>query len=263
MSLQQFVSLRVEDLVPEHCLPVSLDVGRADISRLEKLIAEGARFGNENFETDRHLDEVIPKPWGYEYRAYVDDSFDLWCLHIDPGHSTSAHVHPRKLTYLLGLGGEGVTCGLGRADVPVRPGTVLRIAGGVFHGTRNTGTEQLVLIEVEVPRNKLDLVRLRDDYDRAGKAYETLSLEEPQNLMRRVPSRQNARMRTHTTDGAYHFDLRTGMDIFYRPSPDDLFHVPLHITGVVHNDVEILTGDPADHRRPNTDRQYLCISWPR
>jgi len=45
---------------------------------LKRLTRVGARALNEQFDDDSHLNEIIPKPWGYEYRAYVDDFFDLW-----------------------------------------------------------------------------------------------------------------------------------------------------------------------------------------
>src|SRR5206468_2149007 len=138
------------------------------------------------FHDEGHLDDVIPKPWGYEYRAYADEYFDLWALHIDRGHGTSMHVHPRKLTYLACLGGHGLTTGLA-AESEVAPGSVLRIAPGTFHSTRNTGSGPLELIEVELPRNKFDLLRLRDDYKRAGMAYESASVPEPESEMRTVP----------------------------------------------------------------------------
>jgi mannose-6-phosphate isomerase-like protein (cupin superfamily) len=241
-------------------LPVHIEVNRADIAKLQVLVRQGARAMNEQFDDDAHLNDIIPKPWGYEYRAYVDDFFDFWALHIEPGFGTSVHVHPRKVTYLLCLGGEGVTTGLGRQEVPVRQGTILRIAPGAFHGTRNTGDEPLELIEVETPRNKFDLIRLRDDYNRAGTAYETASLREPRHPMRKVPAYPNTMMRARTPDEKFGFALRTGMDIFYRPSRNDLFYIPLHISGAVSRDVEILTGRAADERRPQTDKQYLCIS---
>ncbi|MBB5801878.1 mannose-6-phosphate isomerase-like protein (cupin superfamily) [Saccharothrix ecbatanensis] len=239
---------------------VRFDAGNADVKALTRLVRGGARTANEQFDADAHLDEVVPKPWGYEYRAYVDEFFDFWALHISPPHSTSVHVHPRKLTYLICLGGRGVTTGLDRAEVPVRAGTVLRIAPGAFHGTRNTGDEPLELIEVEVPRNKFDLIRLADDYSRTGQGYETESRQADQHPMRRIPSFPNARMRDRAPDGRFRFELRTGMDLFYRRRPEDLFHVPLCMAGVVHSDVTILTGHADDRRRPQTDLHYLSIS---
>ncbi|MEE1799910.1 cupin domain-containing protein [Streptomyces sp. NPDC101062] len=239
---------------------VRLDAGPADIAELKRLLRRGARVAHEQFDEDTHLDEVIPKPWGYEYRAFVDEFFDFWALHIDAPHSTSVHVHPRKLTYLLCLGGQGVTTGLGGVSIPIRQGSVVRIAPGAFHGTRNAGDEPLELIEVESPRNKFDLMRLKDDYNRAGTAYESTSLETPRHPMRKVVAFPNTRMRARTPDGRFRFELRTGMDLFYRRRDEDLFHIPLCVSGAVYADVEILTGRPEDTRRVQADKQYLCVS---
>jgi mannose-6-phosphate isomerase-like protein (cupin superfamily) len=116
---------------------VRLDAGPDDIQALNRMVAAGAQAGNEQPADAERLDEVIPKPWGYEFRAFADEYFDTWTLHIEPGHATSMHVHPRKLTYLICLDGIGLTTGL-TADTPVGPGTVIRIAAGAFHSTRNT-----------------------------------------------------------------------------------------------------------------------------
>ena len=228
-----------------------------DVAELTRLVRGGIRAGNETFDEESHLSEVIPKPWGYEYRAYVDDLFDFWALHIDPPDGTSMHVHPRKLTYLICLGGRGMTAGFG-GEVAVAAGTVVRIARGAFHSTRNTGDEPLEMIEVEVPRNKFDLLRLRDDYNRAGTAYETQSIEDPRHRMQKVPYLPNTQMRDHTPDGRFRFELRNGMDIYYRRRSEDIFYIPLCISGVVYSEVEILTR--SDARRPHTDKTYLCIA---
>jgi mannose-6-phosphate isomerase-like protein (cupin superfamily) len=235
-----------------------LDAGPADIAELNRLLRRGLRTGNERFDEEPHLREVVPKPWGYEYRAYVDDFFDFWALHVDAPHGTSMHVHPRKLTYLICLAGSGTTWGLGGAEYDVRPGSIVRIDRGAFHATRNTGDEPLELIEVEVPRNKYDLMRLHDDYNRAGTGYESQSVQEHRSGLRSVPSRPTAQMRDRTPDGRFRFELRTGMDIFYRRRGEDLFYVPLCISGVVRSDVDILTR--SDTRRPQTDKDYLCVA---
>ena len=237
---------------------LELRASSQDVAELTRIVKGGVRTANETFDTEEHLNEVIPKPWGYEYRAYVDDFFDFWALHINAPHSTSMHVHPRKLTYLICLGGEGRTFGL-RDGAAVGAGSVVRIAPGAFHTTQNLGDEPLELIEVEVPRNKYDLIRLRDDYNRAGTGYESQSVEDFSGSMNDVPYLPNASMRNNTPDGRFRFELRTGMDIFYRRRADDMFYVPLCLSGVVYADVEILNGG-SDTRRPSTEKLYLCVS---
>ena len=54
---------------------------------------------------------------------------------------------------------------------PVSGGDMVIIGKGVFHGTTNAGPDDLHLVEIEVPRNKFDLVRLHDRYGRRGEHY--------------------------------------------------------------------------------------------
>jgi mannose-6-phosphate isomerase-like protein (cupin superfamily) len=193
---------------------------------------------------------------GFEFRVFADEYFDVWSLHIGPGHATSMRAHPRKLTYLICLGGTGMTAGLS-SETAVGPGTIMRIAAGAFHSTRNTGSGPLQLAEVEVPRNKLDLLRLSDSYRREGTGYETRSRAVPDLPMRTIRHRPNTRMRDRTPDGCYRFELRTGMDIFYRRRPADICYVPLCMSGVASGDVEIIA---AGGQPPDPNRTYLSIT---
>src|SRR3954447_6527778 len=138
------------------------------------LRSAGTSLQTEQFESDVHgyLDDVIPKPWGYEFRVYADDLYDVWKLCLRPAQSTSVHCHPRKETALLCLAGAGRMTFLD-GERPVTRGDVAFIGKGVFHSTECSGPDDLHLVEVEVPRNKFDLVRLRDRYGRQGTQYET------------------------------------------------------------------------------------------
>ena len=118
----------------------------------------------------RHLDLVIPKPWGEEYRVYDDVLLDAWLLELGAGRRTSEHCHARKETELLCLRGHGeVTGGDGRSRA-IAPGAVVRIEQGAVH--RTTAITALTLVEIETPRDKLDVVRLLDENGRAGRGYE-------------------------------------------------------------------------------------------
>lgn len=242
----------------ERDLLVRLDPSPRDIATLVDKVRDGSRVENENLVGHEHIDHLIPKPWGFEYRAYVDDFLDVWQLAIDPGHGTSMHVHPRKLTYLLCLAGEGVTETLS-GEIPVREGVVLRIAGGVFHSTRAAGDAPLHLVEVEVPRNKFDLIRLRDSYQRQNLQYEAEHRPLDSAPLRPVPYLPETRMRSNSPDGGFRFEIRSGMDIFYRRNPEDLYHIPLGIGGVVHRELEIL-GAHTGSRRPQVDQYYLSLA---
>jgi len=129
-------------------------------------------LSNESFAEDLFLDELIPKPWGREYRIYADNFHDVWKLEMGPGRATSLHYHPRKDTVLMCLGGHG-RIKLADTEIDVRAGNHIFIGRGVFHATTNIGEDELELIEVEHPRNKFDLVRVQDSYGRASQPYES------------------------------------------------------------------------------------------
>jgi mannose-6-phosphate isomerase-like protein (cupin superfamily) len=240
-------------------LLLRVDPGPRDIAALSDAVRGGKRIGNETLHGDDHLNELIPKPWGFEYRVFADDFLDVWHLSISPGHGTSTHVHPRKVTYLLCLSGEGVMDTLA-GELPVSRGTVVRIAAGAFHGTRSTGAQPLHLVEVEAPRNKFDLIRLRDGYNREREGYESEHADMSGSPSRPVPYLPSARLRTSCPNGEYRFDIRAGMDIFYRRRAEDLFHVPLGVSGVVAGDLQILSCRRDDRRRPAVDQYYLSLA---
>jgi hypothetical protein len=76
--------------------------------------------------------------------------------------------------------------------------------------------------------------------------------------MRKVRHRPNTRMRDRTPDGLFRFEVRSGMDVFYRRLPADICYIPLCMSGVVGDDVEILPA--AGGQAPDVTRTYLCIA---
>jgi mannose-6-phosphate isomerase-like protein (cupin superfamily) len=246
-------------VAPSRDQVVRVDPGPRDIAALSDAVRGGKRVGNEALHGDEHLNELIPKPWGFEYRVFADDFLDVWHLSIGPGHGTSTHVHPRKVTYLLCLAGEGVMDTLA-GELPVSQGTAVRIAAGAFHGTRSTGAQPLHLVEVEAPRNKFDLIRLRDGYNREREGYESKHSSLSTSPSRPVPYLPSASLRSACPNGAYRFEIRAGMDIFYRRRVEDLFHIPLGVSGVVAGDLQILNGRQEDRRAPAVDQYYLSLA---
>ena len=112
----------------------------------------------------------VTKPWGYEYLAYENDNVGVWILHIKDGESTSMHCHPNKDTGLIVLEGE--------VDISFLNDTHRKkdfdktmIRKGLFHSSKAVNGDA-VLLEIESPKDKEDLVRLYDSYGRRFKPYE-------------------------------------------------------------------------------------------
>lgn len=123
-------------------------------------------------------DVIVDKPWGYEYLMFKNAHAALWCLHIRQGACTSLHCHPRKKTGLVVLSGSATVRFLNNSSRLVAPANIMMRAG-LFHQTlANLGTD-VVLIELESPVDKRNLVRLDDSYGRENAPYEGTSETRP------------------------------------------------------------------------------------
>ncbi len=120
---------------------------------------------------------VVNKPWGYEYLAYENDHVGLWFLHIEEGHQTSLHCHPKKDTGLIVLDGAVDVSFLNDINRLVA-GRKIMIRKGLFHSTKALSEGGANIFEIETPKLKHDLVRLEDKYGREAKPYEGKSSEQ-------------------------------------------------------------------------------------
>ena len=113
---------------------------------------------------------VVNKPWGYEYLLYSNDSVAAWLLNIRAYESTSLHAHEHKLTGLIGLSGHArlsfLSDGHHLSSLDKRV-----IHPGVFH--RTEAISDFLMLEIETPIDKADVVRFKDIYGREGKPYES------------------------------------------------------------------------------------------
>ena len=126
----------------------------------------------------RYQNNVVKKPWGYEYLAYENDECALWFLHIKENQRTSMHCHPKKTTGLVLLDGEAVVSFLNNENL-LTPVSKIMIRKGLFHSTRASSEKGAFVFEIETPVDKYDLVRLKDSYGREGKPYEDSSHDYP------------------------------------------------------------------------------------
>jgi mannose-6-phosphate isomerase-like protein (cupin superfamily) len=120
---------------------------------------------------------IVKKPWGYEYLVYENEHVGLWFLKIEPGQSTSMHCHPNKTTGLMVISGDAEVSFLSD-KMNLKTSQKVMIRKGLFHSTR-APFGALQIFEIETPVNKHDLVRLEDSYGRTGKPYEDSTKEEP------------------------------------------------------------------------------------
>lgn len=116
------------------------------------------------------MPKAVKKPWGYEYLLYENENVGLWYLNIKQNAKTSLHCHPNKKTGLIVLAGTAEVNFLSNS-FRLYPNDKIMIRQGVFHSTTANDTD-LELLEIETPKQKTDIVRIKDAYGRAGQPYE-------------------------------------------------------------------------------------------
>lgn len=152
-----------------------------DIEALNKIRELGP--ATTDAQPQSYENRVVVKPWGYEFLVFENEEVAVWYLRLEKGHATSMHCHPKKKTSLIVLSGQAL-CNtfFNRNYLNGLDGVI--IDAGVFHSTQAIAREGCEIIEIESPPDKLDLVRLNDQYGRSGKGYEGLSEMKSENLDR-------------------------------------------------------------------------------
>lgn len=128
-----------------------------------------------------YRDKVVNKPWGHEFLVAEESAVGIWYLHINPLCCTSLHSHPHKRTTLIVLHGTASLSFLAGSPSILTTGNIAHIPAGTFHKTTNPcSSDYLGLLELESPNDKLDIIRLSDDYGRSGTPYEGSAYYSPQ-----------------------------------------------------------------------------------
>ena len=115
---------------------------------------------------------VVKKPWGNEYIVCKNRKTATWLLNINYNKKTSLHCHPKKKTGFILLSGKvEVMLGFYEKRILNAP-SKLMIRPGLFHSTKCLSKKGAVVLEIETPINKDDLVRYKDNYGRENTPYE-------------------------------------------------------------------------------------------
>lgn len=115
--------------------------------------------------------KIVNKPWGYEYLMFENKHVAVWILSLKKGDLTSMHCHPKKKSSLIVLSGQVTTSFLDKQfDLNVLDAVM--IDKGVFHSSKANSLNGALIMEIENPPDKFDLVRLKDKYGREHKGYE-------------------------------------------------------------------------------------------
>lgn len=146
----------------------------------EKLLT---RFVPEKTNPDKkgldYKDVIVKKPWGYEYLVFENDFVAIWMLHIVRKRKTSMHAHLNKKTALILLSGNA-NCFHTEGEINLEPMDAIIIEEGSFHSTeafsllpiQPVSENGILVMEIESPPVKTDLLRIKDEYGRKLASYE-------------------------------------------------------------------------------------------
>ena len=120
--------------------------------------------------TDDKGREQDERPWG-SYLVLDDDASDhkVKRITVTPGKRLSYQSHSKRSEHWFVVAGTAKVT-LDGVDHIVEAGQAIDIPVGTAHRCENPGTEPLVFIEVQHGSyfGEDDIVRLEDDYGRAG-----------------------------------------------------------------------------------------------
>jgi len=152
---------------------------RIDQEHLSESLSEPRDADNRGTSVVNYSDVIVKKPWGYEYLIFENEFVAIWMLQIIRKRKTSIHCHPNKKTGLILLSGTATTSTL-KGSLELNPLDAVVIDSGVFHATEASSSLPMIphsengiwVMEIESPPMKADLLRLKDEYGRAGASYE-------------------------------------------------------------------------------------------
>ncbi len=109
------------------------------------------------------------RPWGhYEVLSEAHDH-KTKTITVRPGKRLSYQRHARRSEHWFVVRGRGTVL-LDGSDLPVQAGSAVDVPVGVAHRITNTGSVDLVFVEVQHGEyfGEDDIERLEDDYGRAS-----------------------------------------------------------------------------------------------
>lgn len=121
----------------------------------------------EKGRSERLVHRTVRRPWGTFTLLEEGSSYKVKRIVVDPGQKLSLQMHEHRGEHWVVVKGEGIVT-VGEEKIVVGPDTKIHIPAETKHRAENTGSEALVLIEVQFGTylGEDDIVRFEDDYGR-------------------------------------------------------------------------------------------------
>ena len=111
--------------------------------------------------------EKSERPWGRYEVLQESKSHKVKCIWVKPGSRLSYQRHKFRAEHWFIVQGTGEVTIDGKTS-PVKSGDTVEFPIGVLHRMANTGSEEIIFVEVQTGTyfGEDDIERVEDDYDR-------------------------------------------------------------------------------------------------
>ena len=127
--------------------------------------------GDSNDAFARYLVVMIleseTRPWGSWHVIDVADGYKIKRIHVSPGARLSLQSHEHRSEHWVVIQGQA-TCEIDGTESIAQHGESIDVPVGAKHRLGNQGTEELVIVEVQLGgyTGEDDISRYEDDYGR-------------------------------------------------------------------------------------------------
>ena len=114
--------------------------------------------------------EKSERPWGRYEVLQESSTHKVKCIWMKPGSRLSYQRHKFRAEHWFIVQGTGVVT-IDGVESNVGPGDTVEFKIGVLHRLANTGSEEIIFVEVQTGSSfaEDDIERIEDDFGRAGK----------------------------------------------------------------------------------------------
>ena len=111
--------------------------------------------------------EKSDRPWGRYEVLQEAANHKVKSIHVSPGKRLSYQRHQKRSEHWYVVDGSGEVTLDGKVQV-VSVGSVIQVSQGALHRISNTGTKELIFIEVQTGTyfGEDDIERVEDDFGR-------------------------------------------------------------------------------------------------
>jgi mannose-6-phosphate isomerase len=111
--------------------------------------------------------EKSERPWGRYEVLQEGATYKVKSIHVNPGKRLSYQRHQKRSEHWYVTDGSGEVTLDGKVQVVSR-GSIIEIPQGMLHRISNTGSSELILIEVQTGSyfGEDDIERIEDDFGR-------------------------------------------------------------------------------------------------